>query len=193
MRRYLQVLLCVAIVLVAVWIRPDVDAAEPRYEFQPDRAATRAEIVVMIHRALDSPPASSQHSFTDAPRGQFYDAALDWAAEAGVIFGVAIPPDPFEQALATHFADQPDKARRVAWCESKGNNFAVGAAGERGRWQIHPGWMNGWGPGSAPPLIPELGYSWDDMFDPMANAHVASTILDRNGWVWYPTWTCGRA
>jgi hypothetical protein len=67
----------------------------------------------------------------------------------------------------------------VSFCESGYDWGATGKAGERGAFQIHPVHA---GPGG---LIAQLGYTWDDMYLPGPNAHVA-TVLSNYGNNWGP-------
>ena len=69
-------------------------------------------------------------------------------------------------------------AARIMLCESGGDPSKVGADGERGLMQIHPIWI---------PFLNHLGYTWQQMFDPLANMEVASGIVSRYGWA---PWSC---
>jgi len=71
---------------------------------------------------------------------------------------------------------------RIARCESGLNPWAVGGAGERGIFQIHPIHAGG--------AVAAAGYSWDAMFDPYANMIVA-LALSGGGWNTGP-WSCAR-
>jgi hypothetical protein len=65
-------------------------------------------------------------------------------------------------------------AVRVAWCESRLDRRALGAAGERGLFQIHP-----------------VHFGWVDerrLWEPRYNARIALR-LSRGGRDWSP-WTC---
>lgn len=66
-------------------------------------------------------------------------------------------------------------ALRVAACESGMNPAAVGAAGERGLFQIHP------------VHAPALGARWAQMFDPATNIAVAHELYRTQGW---RPWSC---
>lgn len=74
------------------------------------------------------------------------------------------------------------EAMRVVHCETGGtyNTRAVGAAGERGLLQVHP---------IHRPTIAVLGMTWDDMFDPWANARFGLWLYQRQGW---QPWSCAR-
>jgi soluble lytic murein transglycosylase-like protein len=72
------------------------------------------------------------------------------------------------------FGANASSALRVAHCESRYNSRAVGSAGERGLFQIHPvhrSWVN-----------------WGAMFNPWVNARAAYR-LSRGGTNW-SHWTC---
>lgn len=68
-------------------------------------------------------------------------------------------------------------ALRVARCESTMNPGAVGGAGERGLFQIHP------------VHAPALGDRWGQLFDPAVNVQVAFEMWSTQGW---GPWTCAR-
>lgn len=74
------------------------------------------------------------------------------------------------------FGSRCAKAWAVAYCESRGNPRAVGSAGERGLFQIHPvhfGWAHPW-----------------LLFVPRYNARAAFR-LSRGGTNWKPWGRCG--
>ncbi len=66
-------------------------------------------------------------------------------------------------------------ALRVAACESGMNPGAVGSAGERGIFQVHPVHRS-W-----------LGARWDRLFDPAVNVAVAFEMWSAQGW---GPWSC---
>lgn len=60
--------------------------------FRPGDDITRAEVFAVIYRAAgagtaDEPPASNTTDFLDAESGQWYTAALNWAASVGIARG----------------------------------------------------------------------------------------------------------
>lgn len=79
------------------------------------------------------------------------------------------------------------RALRTAWCESMFDDAAVGEAGEIGRWQIHPLWMDD-------PGVHEIVESWFPgatgsvetftaaLHHEHVNAQVAAYIQGKNGW-----------
>lgn len=159
--------------------------------FYPEEPVTRCQLATILWRMAGSPAVAPEVGvWPDVSSDSFCYTASRWAHREGWIRG--IPVDPIEAAIAIHFSDQSDKARRVGTCESGLDNSAVGSAGEVSWLQIHPGWWEGWGSGT--PLVAQLGYTKEDLVrDPIIAAEVARAILDRNGGQWYPTWTCGNA
>ena len=77
-------------------------------------------------------------------------------------------------------ASQFDKAVRVATCESGLDPKAVSPGG--GNWglfqinKVHA------------PTLRKMGYTWDDITDPIVNAKLARIIYDDSGW---QAWSCG--
>ena len=55
--------------------------------FSPDMAMTRGMIVTVIHRLEGEPKATAPAAFTDVVAGSYYAAAVDWAAEKGIVKG----------------------------------------------------------------------------------------------------------
>lgn len=93
-------------------------------------------------------------------------------------FGRYWPPTRATVLLAVRdrFGAHAAQARAIAWCESRWWPYAVGAAGERGPFQIHP-----------------VHYGWVDeerLWDPWYSAQVAWR-LSQGGTDWSP-WTCSR-
>jgi len=180
-----------ALALVAVvTITAASSAAVTVRLFAPDAPITRCEYVTVEWRQAGSPdPSPDVEPWPDvSPESFCYDASR-WAREHGYFVGV--PTDLVGVGIALHFADQPDKARRVGTCESGLDNAIVGARGEVSWIQIHPGWWNGWG-GTRPSLVESMGYTRADLVaDPVIAAEVARAIYDRTGdW---PAWACGNA
>jgi soluble lytic murein transglycosylase-like protein len=68
----------------------------------------------------------------------------------------------------------------IAWHESRLDPRAVGNAGERGIFQIHPV-HRAW-----------LGGRWARMFDPVENARAARDLHRTSGYSWRPWSTAGR-
>ena len=89
-----------------------------------------------------------------------------------------VPASDVEQMICDTFGDQCAKALSVVYCESRFNTGTVGAAGERGLFQIHPVHI---------PYLADRGMSWDAMFDPASNIAYAYDLYSRSGW---GPWTC---
>ena len=56
--------------------------------FNPDGTVSRAQLVTILYRAAGSPETKCTGTFTDVPAGQWYSAAIEWAAENGVVQGI---------------------------------------------------------------------------------------------------------
>lgn len=54
--------------------------------FSPDAPMTRAMLCMVLYRMAGSPQADPA-GFTDVPAGAWYEAAVDWAAAAGLVTG----------------------------------------------------------------------------------------------------------
>jgi hypothetical protein len=75
-------------------------------------------------------------------------------------------------------------------CESTFNASATNpSSGTRGLLQIHPGWATSWGwpEEGLHPLVPSLGYTWDQMYEVYPNLHTAYIIWSHSGW---SPWVC---
>lgn len=55
--------------------------------FDPDGTASRAMLVTILHRMEGTPPAEPS-AFEDVPAGSWYEAAVDWAADRGIVLGM---------------------------------------------------------------------------------------------------------
>lgn len=86
--------------------------------------------------------------------------------------------------IGRRFGPHAGKALRVARCESGFDPRAVGRAGERGIFQIHP--IHWRGPKG---LVRLMGIDPAALFDPVVNTEVAYK-LSRGGTDW-SAWTCG--
>ena len=87
-------------------------------------------------------------------------------------------PGSIENMICAAFGDQCSKALSVVHCESRFNPGTVGAAGDRGLFQIHPVHI---------PYLSDRGMSWEAMFDPASNIAYAHDLYSRSGW---GPWTC---
>ena len=56
--------------------------------FAPNDSCTRGQVVTFLHRAENSPAASTISSFTDVPSTAFYYNAVNWAVANGITDGV---------------------------------------------------------------------------------------------------------
>lgn len=56
-------------------------------KFDPDGTTTRAMLVTILHR-LEGTPAAARSAFTDVPAGEWYTAAVDWAAANKIVEGM---------------------------------------------------------------------------------------------------------
>lgn len=56
-------------------------------EFAPHNTTTRAMLVTMLYRLEGEPEASSQNEFPDVEKGSYYEKAVIWAKENGIING----------------------------------------------------------------------------------------------------------
>ena len=56
-------------------------------EYRPDAAVLRGAAVNTLWHDVDEPTAAAPHDFPDVPPGAFYEDALSWAVEAGVVTG----------------------------------------------------------------------------------------------------------
>jgi S-layer homology domain len=56
-------------------------------EYRPDLAVLRGAAVNTLWHDVDEPTATAPHAFPDVPPGAFYEEALSWAVEAGVVTG----------------------------------------------------------------------------------------------------------
>ena len=105
------------------------------------------------------------------PAPQYLDSLeADWRGLV-ILDGQALRLDP--EFAATFWS--------VEACESGGKDSQVGAAGERGRLQIHPIHIS---------RIITMGYSWDDMFRTEPNLLVAQALWQEQGW---SPWSCQPA
>lgn len=56
-------------------------------EFAPEKSLTRAMLVTVLYRLEDEPTVSGDDGFDDTADGQWYSAAVLWAARQGVVNG----------------------------------------------------------------------------------------------------------
>lgn len=72
----------------AVWASDNgiVSGAESM-TFNPDRVCTRAEMLTFLWRAKASPASGGMIKFTDVPAGSYYEEAVRWALNTGIVKG----------------------------------------------------------------------------------------------------------
>jgi uncharacterized protein YkwD len=90
------------------WLRGlDAGVGCTTTRFCPARAATRAEMVVILWTAAGAPQVDAPHGFADVPPGAPYSAAVAWAVAEGVTTGTSsatfLPDDPVTRAQAVTF------------------------------------------------------------------------------------------
>ena len=56
-------------------------------QFAPNQNTTRAQIVTILWRLTGEPRAMKSNKFNDVPSNAYYDKAVSWAVEAGVVNG----------------------------------------------------------------------------------------------------------
>ena len=117
--------------------------------FEPETPCTRGQAVTMLWRHAGSPaPASGSCPFTDVAAGQYYENAVRWAAEKGIVRGMTehtFEPEALctrgqialllwraeeapAPASAGHFTDVPADAcyaDAVRWAEEKHIAFGM--------------------------------------------------------------------
>ena len=57
-------------------------------KFSPGTPMTRAMLVTVLHRMDGSPVPAKAHGFSDVPSGAYYERAVAWAAENGIVSGI---------------------------------------------------------------------------------------------------------
>lgn len=86
--------------------------------FSPDAACTRAQIITFLWRASGSPQPGITCSFLDVPAGSYYEKAVVWATEQGMVEGDKFYPNaPCTRLMAVEFmwiqAGRPDAPAAV--------------------------------------------------------------------------------
>ena len=118
--------------------------------FDPDGFCTRAQAITLLWRMAGSPaPKSTSHNFTDVKPGSYYEQAVLWGVESGIIVGTSkatFTPDGIctrahAVALLYRAAGNPAVsgtarfsdvaadayyANAVAWAEEKGITTGIG-------------------------------------------------------------------
>ena len=57
--------------------------------FSPDGTMTRAMVVTVLHRMEGTPAQETAGGFSDVKAGSYYEAAVAWAKENGIVNGVS--------------------------------------------------------------------------------------------------------
>ncbi len=61
--------------------------------FSPDQTCTRAQIITFLWRAAGCPEPAISNPFDDVAAGSYYEKAVTWAAEQGMVSGTSCAPD----------------------------------------------------------------------------------------------------
>lgn len=56
-------------------------------EFSPDKELNRATVVTILYRMEGEPEVTTEGTFSDVPAGEWYSAAVEWAASVGIVTG----------------------------------------------------------------------------------------------------------
>jgi hypothetical protein len=59
------------------------------YKFAPEIPTTRAALVTILYRMAGSPRAPKKSGYDDVPQGEWYSAAVAWAADKKIVTGKA--------------------------------------------------------------------------------------------------------
>lgn len=115
---------------INLWYHPDTDYVlsgglmngTAEKTFAPDENLTRAMLVTVLYRNEGEPTADNGHSFTDVEKGAYYENAVSWAQQNGVVKGIS----------ETEFApDAPITREQIAailhrYAQWKGIDVSVG-------------------------------------------------------------------
>ena len=90
--------------------------------FEPNSTTTRAMVVTMLWR-LEGEPGGKSSPFTDVKAGSWYEHAVNWAAETGVVNGISdaefAPDDPVTRqqlaAILYRYAQAKGQGFTGAW------------------------------------------------------------------------------
>lgn len=80
-----------------LWYHPDTDYVlqnslmngTAEKTFAPNENLTRAMLVTVLYRNEGEPAADNGHSFTDVEKGAYYENAVSWAQQNGVVKGIS--------------------------------------------------------------------------------------------------------
>lgn len=101
-------------------------------------------------------------------------AARPWAATDRPRFAVAPNVPAIIDAAAARWGLDAGTLRRIAWCESRWQPFALGADGSQGIFQFQP---ITWAWASI-----DAGFAGANVYDAYANIETAARLLARGGW-----------
>lgn len=115
---------------IKLWYHPDTDYVlqnslmngTAEKTFAPNENLTRAMLVTVLYRNEGEPAADNGHSFTDVEKGAYYENAVSWAQQNGVVKGIS----------ETEFApDAPITREQIAailhrYAQWKGIDVSVG-------------------------------------------------------------------
>lgn len=82
---------------INLWYHPDTDYVlsgglmngTAEKTFAPNENLTRAMLVTVLYRNEGEPTADNGHSFTDVEKGAYYENAVSWAQQNGVVKGIS--------------------------------------------------------------------------------------------------------
>lgn len=126
--------------------------------FQPDGEMTRAMLVTVLWRLAGSPESDAAHPFTDVPAGVWYEKALSWAYEKGIILGVtATTFAPNESVTREQMATVLFRYAAPSAVQADLSGFADSGrispyAREAVAWAVSSGLLQGMGGGRLEPL-----------------------------------------
>jgi LysM repeat protein len=138
--------------------------ADWQWLYQANRSVIKNPNLIYPGEVLNVPYEPSARSMTSTPAGS---AVLTTSAALSGTLGCTGLEELWEEAGGS--AVQDVTAASIAMAESSGQQYATGAAGERGYWQINP------------------DHGSLSTYDPLGNAHAAVIISD-DGTDWNP-WT----
>lgn len=125
-------------------------------QFAPDAAMTRAMLVTVLWR-LEGRPAAAAAGFADVTAGAWYEAAVNWAAQAGIVNGVEAnnfaPTQPVTReqiaAILWRLSGRADAAQTLQTYPDGGQVSAYAAAAMA--WAVQEGLFRGDGQGCLRP------------------------------------------
>ena len=122
-------------------------------------------LVTVLYRAAGSPKAPASCPFTDVESGRYYSDAVAWAAQEGIVNGIApdrFAPDTFitrEQLVTILFRWAGDDGVRADISAFPDAEFVSRYARDAMAWAVGRGIVNGVGSGTTSTLSPRTGAS----------------------------------